>query len=93
MTIGESISRAVSNSSNWNDSALDMVSFFPYDKFQTEDVRNWAYGAGLPQPKSHRSWGSVILNAQKLGMIKHVGYEKVSNRLAHRTPASVWVKT
>lgn len=56
--------------------------------FMAEDVRRWA--TEVPVPPSNRAWGAVILRGARSGIIKQVGYGKTTNKLAHRTPASIW---
>ena len=60
-------------------------------RFQVEDVRQASVGI-IAQPNDKRAWGSVIKKAQRLGLVKSVGYEAVSNPKANGTPASVWVR-
>ena len=60
-------------------------------RFQVEDVRQASVGI-IPQPNDKRAWGSVIKKAQRLGLVKNVGYEAVSNPKANGTPASVWIR-
>ena len=60
-------------------------------RFQVEDVREASMGI-IAQPRDKRAWGSVIKKAQRLGLVKNVGYESVSNPKANGTPASVWVR-
>jgi hypothetical protein len=78
----------------WAASAMafleQFIKRYPQLKFQTEDVRRWAYLNGLKNPPNERAWGSVISSAKKDGLIQFVGYENVSNPRAHSTPASVW---
>ena len=75
---------------SWKERALECVNDYPHNTFKTEDVRVWAYGHGLEKPKNCRSWGGVILEAKKRGMVKSVGFMLVDNPKAHKTPASVW---
>ena len=77
---------------SWTDRALRFVRDYPESVFRTEQVRAWAHDAGLPLPPSARAWGSVIVMAKKLGLIKFLRHENVSNPKAHSTPASVWQK-
>ena len=92
----DGITRAIENaerkSDNWMEKAVQFVVRFPKDRFMTEDVRVWSHENGLPIPPSARSWGAVIRAAEKLGVVRRVGYGSVSNPKAHRTPASVWTK-
>lgn len=60
--------------------------------FMAEDVRNYASRLGLEEPPSKRSWGSLIVKAKKEGLIKFIKYSQVSNSLAHRANASVWIR-
>lgn len=60
-------------------------------RFQVEDVRQASVGI-ITQPNDKRAWGSVIKKAQRMGLVKNVGYEAVSNPKANGTPASVWVR-
>lgn len=84
------------NNPGWPEQARWQVErylrLYPEKRFQTEDVRRWAYQRGLPEPPSHRAWGSVISKAKRDGLIRFVGYENVENPLAHCTPAAVWEK-
>lgn len=57
--------------------------------FMTEDVRKAAENI-LPAPSSQRAWGFIMKQAAKQKVIEHVGYQKVRNKKAHATPASVW---
>jgi len=61
------------------------------DEFMAEDIR-YASEDFVTKPKNARSWGSVMLRAQKEGYIMGVGYDKVKNVNAHRTPAKLWTK-
>ena len=59
--------------------------------FLCEEVRLYAEANGLPQAPSNRAWGGIILNAKKIGWIKHLGYSQVKNPRAHMANASLWV--
>ena len=65
-----------------------LLSPFP---FQVEDVREYASRKGLSDPPSLRAWGSVVARARKQNLIKHVGYDQVSNPKAHCATSSLWV--
>ena len=60
--------------------------------FMTEDVRRYAEQIGMPSPPSNRAWGSVMLKAARMGMIKKVGLRATVNPKAHRANASLWIK-
>lgn len=84
---------ADSHLSGWSDMALDkMMEFISIHKqpFLVEEVRRFAHFRGLPRPESDRAWGGVVSRAARRGLIKHVGYAKTSNPLAHNTPAALW---
>ncbi|NDB65562.1 MAG: hypothetical protein EB168_07840 [Euryarchaeota archaeon] len=83
-------SNAEANSSGWQERAIQCVRDFPQDEFLTEDVRQWAHNNGLEEPPHARAWGAVMANARRLGIIYSVGYRKVRNPKAHRTPATLW---
>jgi len=77
---------------SWSEKAYKFLTDF-IDKnacsFMAEDVRMES-AAVIPEPPSKRAWGAIILRAAKSGLIRKVGYQKVTNAKAHATPASVW---
>lgn len=77
---------------DWMDAAIGLAERFckehPKARFKTEIIREWANG--FIAPKSLRVWGPVITAVKKRGIIRAVGWEKVSNPLAHETPATLW---
>jgi hypothetical protein len=75
---------------DWEDKALIHLLIYPHGMFMAEEVREWAYQQGLPQPPHERAWGGIIRNARKLGLIKKVGFQNVKNPKAHATPAGLW---
>ena len=93
----DGITRAVENAErkneNWTENAVQFIVLFPKNQFMTEEVRTWAHKNGLPDPPHARAWGAVINEAKKRGLVNHIGFRNVSNPKAHRTPASVWIKT
>jgi hypothetical protein len=91
----DGMAKAVKNADSvdlkWSEKAMSaLCRFISLHKgpFQAEDVRRFA--VSVPHPPSLRAWGSVIVKAARLGLIEAVGYETVSNPLAHSTPARVW---
>ena len=92
--IQRSLFSAEKKSPGWLEMAVAALENYilnhPDEKFQTEDVRIWAYEYGLPKPKNDRAWGSVVVRAKREGIIHFVGYANVKNPRAHSTPASVW---
>lgn len=77
---------------DWSERAYQLLKRYPGRKFMAEEVAKWAYGQGLPKPPTGRAWGAVINRAKKEKIIRHIGYDRVSNEKAHSTPASVWEK-
>lgn len=76
----------------WQLKALEFVRRFPRSEFMAEEVREFAYAAGLSEPPNERAWGAVIATAKRAGLIRFARFASVSNPKAHRTPASVWIK-
>jgi hypothetical protein len=80
---------------NWGTEALNALKVFLLwnnSAFMCEMFRVFAeQDCMLPTPPNTRAYGSLMVKAQRLGMIKHAGYRSVSNPRAHRTPASLWV--
>lgn len=82
------------NEERWQVKALNFLREFASFgcQFMAEEARSYAYHHGLPEPKSHRAWGSVVREARKKGLIYRVGFQCVRNPAAHRTPATLWQK-
>lgn len=89
----EGIARAERNAGQgWADAAFNLFvqSFLPVNaQFKAEDFRNYAKGL-LPEPKSLRAFGGVMVRAKMRGLIKSIGTTKVNNPKAHMANASVW---
>ena len=80
---------------DWSDKAFYFLKWFvtrQHVEFMAEDVREAAKNY-VPEPPSKRAWGAVIVRAKKEGLIKSIGFRSVSNSKAHRTPASLWIKS
>ena len=88
--IQKAVDHAEQRVPSWKEKALTLLKEYPQERFMAEEVREWAKSRGLEDPPSKRAWGGVIVKAQKTGLIFHVGYGKVKNPKAHRTPASIW---
>jgi hypothetical protein len=92
----EGINRAADNAEysypGWSKEALSFLKRIRRKQFMTEDVRKFAYDRGLPHPPHERSWGQIIQAAIRMGIIKQVGYGKVTNPKAHMANAAVWSK-
>lgn len=76
---------------NWGEQAFNFLKLYMRHnkEFMAEEVR-MASSLVVPEPKSSRAWGAIIVRAKKEGLIYHHGYRSVSNAKAHKTPASVW---
>jgi hypothetical protein len=78
---------------DWEKIALDFLEGFAKinGKFMVEDCRYASQGV-VPQPPSARSWGSIILKANRKGWVYKVKgeIEPVKNVKAHRANAQVW---
>jgi hypothetical protein len=79
---------------NWSESAFEYLKVYlshTRSQFMVEDFREAAQQV-IPTPPSLRAYGAVILKAAKAGLVRKVGYGKVRNIRAHRTPATLWQK-
>lgn len=62
-----------------------------HSEFMAEDVRVHAHKVmGLPNPPDPRSWGAVVNNAVRGGVIVRDRYELTKIPPAHATPRPVW---
>lgn len=90
------IDHAERERAGWMATAYQILEGYAKDSeraFLCEDVRTFATGfLSLPEPPSHRSWGALMVKAQKAGLIRHAGYARTNNPKAHKTPASLWIK-
>ena len=93
--MGRALDNAENRNPGWKDKALEMlIKFLTINSgpFQAEDFRDWAYAQGLPIPPHGRAFGGIMTGARHRGLIKFVGHSSVSNPLAHKAIASVWIK-
>jgi hypothetical protein len=93
--IEQAVNNADRKNQGWSDLAFKfLVWFLPTQTstFMAEDIRIASLGK-VPIPPSDRAWGAIILRASKAGLIKFVGYGKVTNPKAHSANAAVWQKT
>ncbi len=95
----EGIERAVNHANevtpNWSDRAASLLKEFIsvcHTPFMAENFREYAEKQGLEEPPSKRAFGGVITRAKSMGWIKSIGFGLTHNPLAHRTPASLWIK-
>lgn len=78
----------------WNQMAFEKLKefcTFRLGPFLMEDFRQWAEPSGLTAPPHLRAYGSVAIKAANKGLIKKIGYAKVTNAKAHQATASVWI--
>jgi len=90
--MAQASSNAESKNPGWNSEALEYVKNYPITPFMAEDVRNFAETDGLPLPPSKRAWGSVMVAAKKLGVIRALGMQRKPSDESHGTPAVLWEK-
>ena len=88
---------SASAGSDWNYNAKKMLLRFlktpeARGEFMAEDIRGYAKRNGLDTPPSERAWGSVIVDAMRKKLIKHVAYGKVKNVKAHQANANVYIQ-
>ena len=74
---------------DWTEEAIGYVQQFPRGEFLTEDVRAWAYENGLEEPHDHRAWGSVMLSAEKQGIVLSAGVKHIKSGRYYKT---IWKK-
>lgn len=90
------VDHADSEIKNWSNLAKKAADAFishqiPGNRFQVEDVRQWAYlWEIVPHPPSERAWACIVRYLLKQGKIRAAGYAPVQNIKANATPASVW---
>jgi hypothetical protein len=58
--------------------------------FLTEDVREYAKAAGLPDPPDRRAWGAIPVRALKAGVIERAGYLPARDPKVHRSINPAW---
>lgn len=77
---------------DWKKEALGYIERYPQFEFMAEDVRQWAYKHGCPEPVNERNWGAVFIIARNKGVIKSAGFRRKSGTDANQTIAVVWRK-
>jgi hypothetical protein len=60
-----------------------------HNQFLAEDLRLASEGI-VPKPKCARSWGAVIVMANRNDIIERIRYVKVKNPNAHSAIATLW---
>ncbi len=60
--------------------------------FMTEDIRQAATAAGLPEPPDCRAWGAVTQVLADKGVIRRIGYGPQKSAGCHAAPKSIWRK-
>lgn len=58
-------------------------------EFMSEDYQAFAFNHGLPQPPDGRAFGTVMVKAQRDGLIEKIGIRAVRKRCAHSRPGNV----
>lgn len=96
--INQAVEHAGAVHKNWYEKACNVAKQYIKTKpkgykFMMEEIRNWGEDNNLlPTPPSKRAWGAVSRFVTTTGLARIIGYGSVTNPLAHRTPASVYVK-
>jgi len=80
----------------WAEHALDLLRQFcataeSAPSFRFEQFRAWALFHGLPNPPTHKVWGSLPRLAMKCGIIKWTGqFETAQSSKTHGHPVKTW---
>lgn len=95
--IEKAVDHANQEVENWSEEAYRFLkNFIEASKqsrvytFMTEQARKESAYFNIKEPPSCRAWGGIVLRAAKEGLIRKVGFGKVTNPKAHCTPATVW---
>lgn len=96
--IATAIAHADRLSPDWSQRAYAMAREFlrtrtPLDRFQIEDVRDFATGRGLEEPPSLRAWGGITRRLKNESLLRAVGFAPVKNPRAHAAPTAVYEVT
>lgn len=89
--IAQAITHADEVCEKWSEKAYRFLQWYlqHHKEFMTEDVRK-ASEYIIEIPPSERAWGGVIVRACKAGLIRQIGYRKVTNARAHCANAARW---
>ena len=77
----------------WSEKAYTFLSVYAkyHDTFQCSQVREAAMGIVPEHPRmDKRAWGSVLIRAQKAGLIGAIGYAPTANRTSHGRQEQQW---
>lgn len=90
------IEKAITNadrvSPSWSVRAYEFFKTFvrmQNESFRIEEFRDWVEDK-IENPPSLRAYGAITMKAARKGIIKHVGYAKVTNVRAHQANCAVW---
>ena len=80
---------------SWSSIALDYVRQYCLihsRPFIADELSQWAYRQGLPEPPNRMAWGSVMVQARKAGIVTKLGYRNsiFSNVKNHMKPVVEW---
>jgi hypothetical protein len=87
------IANADSKHNGWSEAAYLFLLASPFYEFRTEQIREYAYKRGLPNPPSEKSWGAVVRRAMREGMIIKKGMTIAQAKTVHAHPITLWKKT
>lgn len=90
--IRESHEHAEQANDDWTARAVEKVREFAKDNdyFLAERVKAWAYEDGLDVPPVDGSWGQVMRNAAKLGIIHAFGRAAATSPGSHGKLMTLW---
>lgn len=77
---------------NWSVEAINKLRAFIIfkDEFITEEFRQWAFNAGLPEPRNNKAFGGVMRLAESLGIIRKTDKYRSTGIKSHHRPMIVW---
>lgn len=91
--MNKAVAHANQVNEGWEQKAREFIinKFLPLHKrFMTEELRAFATENGFEMPPHARAWGGIIKGIANDFLIISLGFQKVKNTKAHRTPATLW---
>lgn len=90
--IAKAITNADRVSPSWSGRCYEFFKTFvrmQNEPFKIEEFRDWVEDK-IENPPSLRAYGAITMKAARKGIIRHVGYAKVTNIRAHQANCAVW---
>jgi hypothetical protein len=77
---------------SWGDRAYRALLHFMERRpvFTIEQVKDYAYGKGLPKPPAPGAWGPVTKRAIRAGRLTFERFTESANATQHGKPVKVW---